>query len=53
MLILELLLLILYGIWFCLFMYNFEITNKLDVVGAFLWIIFVILQLFIYLIWRF
>lgn len=44
MLILELLLLILYGIGICLFMWNCEITNKFGAVGAFLMFIYAILQ---------
>jgi hypothetical protein len=47
MLILELLLLILYGIGFCLFMYNCEITNKFGAVGAVLMIIHAVSQLLI------
>jgi hypothetical protein len=47
MLILELLLLILYGIGFCLFIYNCEITNKYGAVGAVLLIISAVLQLLI------
>jgi hypothetical protein len=47
MLLLELLLLILYGIGFCLIMYNCEITNKYGAVGAFLIFISSVLQLLI------
>jgi hypothetical protein len=47
MLILELLLLILYGIGFCLFVYNCEITNKFGAVGAVLLIIHTVSQLLI------
>jgi hypothetical protein len=47
MLILELLLLILYGIGFCLFMYNCEMKNKFGAVGAVLLIISAVLQLLI------
>jgi len=47
MLILELLLLILHGIGFCLFMYNCEIANKYGAVGAVLLIISAVLQLLI------
>jgi hypothetical protein len=47
MLILELLLLILYGIGICLFMWNCEITNKFGAVGAFLMFIGAVLQLLI------
>jgi hypothetical protein len=47
MLILELLLSILYGIGFCLFVYNCEITNKFGAVGAVLLIIHAVLQLLI------
>jgi hypothetical protein len=47
MLILELLLLILYGIGFCLFMCNCKITNKFGAVGAVLMIIHAVLQLLI------
>ncbi len=50
MLILELLLLILHGIGFCLFMYNCEITNKFGAVGAVLLIISAVLQVLIKLI---
>jgi hypothetical protein len=45
--ILELLLSILYGIGFCLFVYNCEITNKFGAVGAVLLIISAVLQLLI------
>jgi len=47
MLILELLLLILYGIGFCFFMCNCEITNKFGLVGAVLMLICAVLQLLI------
>jgi len=47
MLLLELLLLILWNIGFCLFMYNCEITNIFGVVGAVLLIISAVLQLLI------
>jgi hypothetical protein len=47
MLILELLLLILHGIGFCLFMYNCEITNKFGAVGAVLMFICAVSQLLI------
>ena len=47
MLILELLLSILYGIGFCLFVYNCEITNKFGAVGAVLLIIHAVSQLLI------
>jgi len=47
MLILKLLLLILYDIGFCLFMYNCEITNKFGVVGAVLLFISSVLRLLI------
>jgi len=47
MLILELLLLILYGIGFFLFVYNCEIINKFGAVGAVLMIIHAVSQLLI------
>jgi hypothetical protein len=47
MLILELLLMALWGIGFCLFIYNCEITNKFGAVGAFLIFIHAVLQLLI------
>jgi hypothetical protein len=47
MLILGLLLMVIYGIGFCLFMCNCEITNKFGAVGAFLMFIGAILQLLI------
>jgi hypothetical protein len=47
MLILELLLMVIWGIGFCLFMYNCEITNKFGAVGAFLIFISCVLQLLI------
>ena len=47
MLILGLFLSILYGIGFCLFMCNCEITNKFGAVGAFLMFIGAVLQLLI------
>jgi hypothetical protein len=47
MLILELLLMVIWGIGFCLFMYNCEITNKFGAVGAVLIFIHAILQLLI------
>ena len=47
MLILELLLLILYGIGLCLFIYNCKITNNFGAVGAFLIFISCVLQLLI------
>ena len=47
MLILELLLMVLWGIGFCLFIYNCEITNKYGAVGAVLLIISAVLQLLI------
>jgi hypothetical protein len=50
MLMLELLLLILYGIGFCLFVYNCEITNKFGAVGAVLILIHAILKVLIKLI---
>jgi len=47
MLILELLLLILYGIGICLFMCNCEITNKFGLFGAVLMFICAVSQLLI------
>ena len=47
MLILELLLMVIWGIGFCLFMYNCEITNNFGAVGAVLLIIHAVLQLLI------
>jgi len=47
MLILELLLIVLHAIGICLFMYNCKITNKFGAVGAFLIVIYAILQLLI------
>jgi len=50
MLILGLLLTVIWGIGFCLFMYNCEITNKFGAVGAALLFISSVLQLLIKLI---
>jgi hypothetical protein len=47
MLMLELLLMVIWGIGFCLFMCNCEITNKFGAVGAVLLIISAVLQLLI------
>jgi hypothetical protein len=47
MLILELLLLILYGIGLFLYVFNSTIENKFGLVGAFLIVIYVVSQLLI------